>query len=375
MKNIYQCKAVRLSEQLQEDIEDGLFKANSVLRTEDLVARYQVSRPTVRRALRILTENKRLVRQSQRGLRVPESAGQNNQFIPPAVAQKLTLGIVWAGTWAGESSYAHTQRLQGIKRYTELHGLALRSYLARTLDEVLEILDRIDQYPVDGIIVTPFLEDQHLRILRNLANQGYPLVSTSRIGDLALSSVMSDDKVGAYQATHYLIEKYARPVYYICHAPHEEIAADRHQGYNEAMRDAGFEEELDRCQYHLEISDANSDYWSMDRNWLAGGRAAEKLFKEVDRPISVLCMNDFVARGVYKAAHNHGLTIGKDVNVVGTDDLPLARLLKPALTTVRPRHEELGYEEARILHQLIEKKIQPPVHVHLPVELVVRESA
>jgi len=53
----------------------------------------------------------------------------------------------------------------------------------------------------------------------------------------------------------------------------------------------------------------------------------------------------------------------------------LARLLKPSLTTMRQPKERIGYEAGRLVHRLIRREVKPPVHIHLSVELIVRESA
>jgi len=79
--------------------------------------------------------------------------------------------------------------------------------------------------------------------------------------------------------------------------------------------------------------------------------------------------------GVYKAAERCGLTIGRDVCVVGADDLPLAEMLDPPLTTLRASTEQIGFEAARLLHRIIERKASPPISVRLAAEFVVRGSA
>jgi DNA-binding LacI/PurR family transcriptional regulator len=60
--------------------------------------------------------------------------------------------------------------------------------------------------------------------------------------------------------------------------------------------------------------------------------------------------------------------------VVGMDDLPLAAMLKPGLTTMKAAIDEIGFEAAKLLHQIIEKNIQPPIHIRLPLELTIRGS-
>jgi DNA-binding LacI/PurR family transcriptional regulator len=367
----YQSKAVRLSRQMLMDIQNGCFEGGSVLPTfKELTVRYQASEPTVRRAMQILEGKHQLIKLPQRGLQVPFQSRQDG-----AVRSVPTSRLTIAAVWAGEMNYGVAKRLEGTKRYADTHGLKFTNYISQRHEDVLDALERIENYTADGVIVNPYRESRYLSVLEKLKEKKFPVVLTRSVGSLPLSTVMSNDSAGAYQASYYLIEKYHRPVYYLCEKPETEAATDRHQAYNNAMKDAGFGSDLEECTCPLDVSDADPQYWGLEKNWLPGFYAAEKLLERITLPASILCLNDFVAQGVYEAAAKRGLVIGKDLAVVGTDDLPLAQHLKPTLTTVHPSTEELGYEAGRLLHQIITKKVEPPVHIHLPVELIVRESA
>lgn len=69
---------------------------------------------------------------------------------------------------------------------------------------------------------------------------------------------------------------------------------------------------------------------------------ARELLEQRERPTAVFCDDDVLAAALYKAAHDLGLTIPRDVSVVGFDDIALARLLEPELTTVAVPAERLG---------------------------------
>jgi LacI family transcriptional regulator len=140
----------------------------------------------------------------------------------------------------------------------------------------------------------------------------------------------------------------------------------------EAGYDAGMVEQHTVME---EVPLEDPAYWSEDKAWLPGFVTGEKLLKKIELPASILCVNDNTARGVYRAAEEQSLSVGKDVAVVGIDDIPLAQRLKPGLTTINSPKEEVGYEAARLLHGLIRNPGRPVAHVRLPVELIIRESA
>jgi LacI family transcriptional regulator len=212
-------------------------------------------------------------------------------------------------------------------------------------------------------------------MLNTLVEMNFPVVLQNRFDSLPVSSVMSSDGVGAYRMTHYLIEKYQRPVYYICSSSNSEKTPERHEGYKNAMKDAGFEEFIESHTCTKEICNNDPAYWVEEKTWFAGFTAADKLFSQIEFPASIFCENDFDEQGVYEAAKKHHLSIGKDVMLAGFDDYPLAKLIKPGLTTCHAFSEKLGYEGGRLLHRLMKKEVQPPVHIRLPMQLIIRESS
>ena len=80
-----------------------------------------------------------------------------------------------------------------------------------------------------------------------------------------------------------------------------------------------------------------------------------RLFDEC-RPDGVFCFNDVRAHLAYREADRLGLTVGRDLSVVGVDNQPfIAGILSPALTSVELPHYEMGYWSARKLISLIER--------------------
>lgn len=90
---------------------------------------------------------------------------------------------------------------------------------------------------------------------------------------------------------------------------------------------------------------------------------------------AVLCANDEMAAGLYRALHENGLSIPADMSVVGFDDIPLAEYLWPPLTTVAQDFHRIGIELVDLLlRQIRGGERLTDLKVLLPVELVVRAS-
>ncbi|MFH8801673.1 LacI family DNA-binding transcriptional regulator [Streptomyces sp. NPDC017936] len=90
------------------------------------------------------------------------------------------------------------------------------------------------------------------------------------------------------------------------------------------------------------------------------------------RPTAVVCDDDKLAAGVYKAARRRGLRVPDDLSVTGVDDIALATALDPELTTVRLDAELFGERGMRALLAVLEGRT--PTDGDIPVELVVRGS-
>jgi LacI family transcriptional regulator len=104
----------------------------------------------------------------------------------------------------------------------------------------------------------------------------------------------------------------------------------------------------------------------IDRILASGGRA--------QLPRAIACANDQTALGVVYALMQHGLDVPGDVAVTGFDDIPVARHLRPQLTTVRQPIQELGATAFEVLYSMISDAGHAPRNIVLPTRLVPRES-
>lgn len=104
----------------------------------------------------------------------------------------------------------------------------------------------------------------------------------------------------------------------------------------------------------------------------AARAAARVLLDDPSRPTAIVCDDDLIAAGAYKACRDLRLSIPGEVSVTGFDDIQLAEALEPELTTVRLPAEELGMHGMRALLALLDG--QRPEPVSLPGLFVPRSS-
>lgn len=78
----------------------------------------------------------------------------------------------------------------------------------------------------------------------------------------------------------------------------------------------------------------------------AGAQALRRLMDGAVRPSAVICGNDVLAAGVLQAARSRGLRVPEDISITGFDDIELASVMDPALTTVHVPHRRMGWTAA-----------------------------
>ncbi len=105
-----------------------------------------------------------------------------------------------------------------------------------------------------------------------------------------------------------------------------------------------------------------------------GYQALEELLSAPQPPSAVLACSDELAFGAMHALYDAGLEVGRDVSLVGFDDVPLAAHAHPPLTTLRQPRRAVGEQLAGLLIATVENRVRPPRSVTLSARLVVRRS-
>lgn len=106
----------------------------------------------------------------------------------------------------------------------------------------------------------------------------------------------------------------------------------------------------------------------------AGHAAAAELLSHPERPTAVFACNDLQALGVYQAAREAGLRIPEDLSVVGFDDLPVAALVHPPLTTVHQPLAEMAAAATELALALGRGEKPAQVGLEIATTLTVRRS-
>ncbi|MFJ6903379.1 LacI family DNA-binding transcriptional regulator [Streptomyces griseoluteus] len=110
-------------------------------------------------------------------------------------------------------------------------------------------------------------------------------------------------------------------------------------------------------------------------HWRDGARAAAALLEQRMPPDALLCLNDHLALGALRALHEKNVSVPKDMDVVGFDDIEASRFSVPTLTTVAPDKKEIARAAVALLVDRIDDPDGGPLQDHVVGhEVIVRES-
>jgi LacI family transcriptional regulator len=225
------------------------------------------------------------------------------------------------------------------------------------------LLNRLLEYRVDGVILTA-VAGTEAAVINRLDDKGVAVVlCTRRIdGASAASYVGSDNEGGARRAVEHLIDHHS--VAMLAFVGGRESGSpriERARGMGQALADAGFAAERVRS---LPSPPTRDDGYAETARLLAD---APRL------PLGIFAYNDVVAFGVAAAVRHAGLVVGRDVLLIGFDDVQASRFEQPPLSTVAIDAVGLGSAAADTLVRMIDTGCDP-VDVVRANSLVIRES-
>ena len=176
------------------------------------------------------------------------------------------------------------------------------------------------------------------------------------------TSILPGETLGGISATSKLIDQGCRDIIHITGETWIEAVQKRANGFRTGLESANIDGADERI-YHTTF------------NIRAGYETMKRLLSERPCPEGVFCGNDWVAQGVYQALIEQGHWPGKDVKIVGYDNLFFTEDMSPPLTTVNLPYREMGQLAVEMLVEAEGKTLPAPRQVKLPCDLVPRESA
>lgn len=255
-------------------------------------------------------------------------------FVPNEVARSLfkksarIIGLILPSI---ENPF-FTQMASVIENTAENYGYRL--VLCNTgndLEKEKAALQMLTSMNADGIILTTNNEE----IYEYVNNCTIPIVLTDRrvSMDAVAGYVHSDHYKGGRLAAEHLIDCGCKNI--VCVRGPLEIssARDRYEGYIKVCNERNLKEQTVDCDYDFNM----------------GMKVAEEILKKYPKVDGIIACNDTVAISIYKVFHGKGIRVPEDIQLIGFDDIRLASLVTPELTTIAQPIEDIGKKAAELI--------------------------
>lgn len=286
---------------------------------------------------------------------VPSSFGQN------LVSRKsYTVGIVFEeNTGFGLAHPFFGELLNVIKSEIEKQGYDILLLSKNVGTYVRSYLDHCIQKGVDGVMVLSAGLDT--KNYQRLVESKLPIVLID-FENKEKNTVYTNNYSSTRSAVRYLIENNHKDIAYIKGDIYRFIGRERYSGYLDEMEESNLPI---NPEY---IFDAFS-YSTED-----GIRVADEIAKLDKKPTAVVCVADAVAIGLIKRLSELNIKVPEEISVIGFDDILLANLINPALTTIAQDKGEIGRIASKLLIDNILDKNLRPVNVQVEGKLIVRNT-
>lgn len=288
-------------------------------------------------------------------------------YVPNNFARKLqsqksdAVGLILPGTENLRASDPFFgQLLSGIIEQTSLAGLDLSISAASSENELDSYTEHIRGQRVDGfIVVRTHRDDKRIELLKK---NKIPFVAFGRTElNNDFNFVDEDGEWGIEQAVDHLIGLGHTRLACIAEPTHYTKSYNRVQGFIKALK-----------KHDIPFEDKNIVITNYRQR--SGRVAALQLLDQPNPPTAIVALNDLLAIGAIHAVQERGLTVGRDISVTGFDDIVLAEMANPGLTTLhQPAHEMGTLVAQNLIKQLKKEPIDQPKIVLKPT-LVIRDS-
>ena len=274
------------------------------------------------------------------------------------------LGYSWRPVPPSQFTPVLDQFWQSMAQAAAHHDYRILAFPTATPQEELAVYEEMMlSGQVDGFVLSNTnLEDPRVRAL---LGAGFPFVAFGRSNpEWDFPWVDVDGYAGIRMAMEHLIAGGHQRIACLAWPAPSLTGRYRLDGYYEAMAAANLPVSP---AWVARIENTYDDAYPSTQHLLA--------LSPAQRPSAIVAFTDLMAMGAINAATDAGMTVGRELAVVGFDDAPVARFLRPPLTSLRQPVAEVGEGLVTMLIDLVNGRSVAEPHVLLQPELIVRASS
>lgn len=348
-------KAERMAEEIRSFIALGKISAGDYLPPDrEMAEQLATSRTTVSAALDLLAKEGLVRRAPGRGTYVASAAPARSMTIRFLHSLHPSSRLVW-----GEG-------LEIMRGVEETVGPLEFAY-----DRHCCITETGYSWPVDPCpTITLEASKVNLSHIEQLQRAGVPVVvANMEVQRSDLNATWTNHAEAMRHAVQLLLDMGHRRIAYLGRAPHIYFYGEAERSYVRTLQHGGVAVDPDLICHLEERLQVRQPVW------LFSYEAAQHLLRRGNPPTAIVAARDSFAEGAWFGIEKAGLTVGRDVSLIGYDDLSWSSWhVHDSLTTFREPCYEMGAKAVELLVEQIIKGRQMPRQVELPSKLIMRKS-
>lgn len=236
----------------------------------------------------------------------------------------------------------------------------------RNPDTEKKYIQSLYQKQVRGIIISSIGENHSF--INEIQQNGVNIVAFDQDIDINCSKVSFDYKKGGLLATDYLINQGHNNIAFLTSPLITKNRKDTLEGYKQALINNG----IKFNPGNVIVSDTEQE--SVTTYEFENGKRLAKRFLDITpRPTAIFAINDMTAFGIIQELSNNSISVPEDVSVMGFDNIEMAGVINPPLTTINQPAFETGRQSCKILLDSMAKENEN-ISITLEPTLIIRKS-
>lgn len=314
---------------------------------QDIANRLNISRMTVSKAFKNDADISSEMREKVR-LMAQEMGYQYAKNDP------LSLIVLVPEVFLADTEDFYTTLFRRLNENANVKNISLFLKIISKKDE-MEQSTNFSHVSKDGIMMLGQFEKAYVIKVQSL---GLPLICVDfYYDDLELDSIVSNNFNAGYIATRYLLNKGHKHIGYVGTIPSTTSIIDRYLGFTKALIEKGLD-----YQKSVIVEDRDHEGNMID------------LVLPKKLPSAFLCNNDHIAYLLIKKLQQMGLSVPKDVSVIGFDDVMYSKISQPMITTMKVSRKYMAEQAITLMIRRMNNKKAKLINMSLECLMVERDS-
>lgn len=287
-----------------------------------------------------------------------EELGYKPNFLGRNLRKSAT-NVILVLTPTAEHEF-YTKIITGMQKTATLLGYELISSISDLSDlKQIKPLEMLYSRTVDAAVI--FSTKMSKQEVEKLSGEYNIALCCEGVKGADVLTVTVDDRQASFDATQALIDKGQRKIGLVCSDLFVESSEKRMQGYLDALKENNIEPD-------------EKYIYKTDYTVLSGKQSFDYFMSLESPPTAIYAISDLIAIGIAHSAVKNGVVLGKDLFLMGFDNILISEVYTPSISTVEQPSYEMGRLVIEKLIHNINSEIKDKSYYTVPHKVILRES-